>query len=98
FAINALWPPRTHAITSLADPAVLFHLAAVAVFLVMALASRMRGLSQSTLRAVDSAGTVAALWLFTCMALSMPAGWRPEMLDLLILSSLLLYRAANPPS
>jgi len=98
FAISALWPARTAAMPSLGDPAILFHLAAVSVFLLMTVVSRMRGLSEGTLRALDSVGTVAALWLFTCMALSMPPGWRPEMLDLLILSSILLYRAANVPS
>ena len=99
FAINALWPARRGTMPlSLTDPPVLFHLAAVAVFLLMTLISRLRGLGEGALRAVDSGGTIAALWLFTCMSVSMPPGWRPEMLDLLILSSILLYRAANVPS
>jgi len=98
FGIAVLWPPRSGAMPSLGDPSILFHLAAVAVFLVMAVASRMRGLPEAALRAVDSVGTIAALWLFACMALSMPRDWRPEMLDLLIISSVLLYRAATVPS
>jgi serine/threonine-protein kinase len=99
FAIAALWPARASRIPlSIGDPSVLFHLAAVAVFLVMTLVSGMKGLPEMALRAVDSVGTITALWLFACMASSMPVGWRPEMLDLLILSSILLYRAANIPS
>jgi serine/threonine-protein kinase len=99
FAIATLWPPRVGRLPlSVSDPSVLFHLAAVAVLLVMTLASRIRGLSEGALRAVDSGGTIAALWLFSCMAVSMPTGWRPEMLDLLILCTILLYRAANVPS
>src|SRR5690242_15053018 len=56
FAINMLWPPKHGTMPlSLTDPPVLFHLAAVAVFLLMTLISRLRGLGEGTLRAVDSA-------------------------------------------
>jgi serine/threonine-protein kinase len=98
FAIAALWPAQGARMPGLGDPPILFHLAAVAVFLLMTVAAALKGLPERALRAIDSVGTVLALWLFALMAVSMNPGWRPEMLDLLILSSILLYRAATVPS
>jgi serine/threonine-protein kinase len=98
FAIEGLWPPRLGSTASLARPDILFHLAACAVLLLMWVATRQPGLSAETLHFADGAGTVATFGLYACMAGSMPAAWKPEMLYLLIVITVLLYRAAIVPS
>jgi serine/threonine-protein kinase len=98
FAIERIWPPRVGAPATLARPDILFHLAACSVMLFMWVVARQRGLSVMALHATDSIGTLSTFALFACMAGSMPAGWRPEMLFLLILMTILLYRAAIVPS
>ena len=98
FAIEGLWPPRVGSPASLARPDMLFHLSACAVLLLMWIAVRRSELSASRLHFVDAAGTVASLGLYACMAGNMPAAWRPEMLYLLIVITILLYRASIVPS
>jgi len=98
FAIEALWPPRVGPPATLSRPDILFHLAACAVLLVVWLASRRPGLSESALHAFDAAGTVTALALYALMTLNMPEAWRPEMLFLLIVMAILLTRGALVPS
>jgi serine/threonine-protein kinase len=98
FAIEALWPPRSGATASLARPDILFHLAACSVLLLVWIAARQPGLSEKALHVLDAGGTIAALALYAFMAGSMPQAWRPEMLFLLIVASILLYRAALVPS
>ena len=66
--------------------------------LVLWMAARQPGLSETALRIADAAGTLGTFALFACMAASMPNAWRPEMLYLLIVISVLLYRAAIVPS
>ena len=98
FLIHVFWPAAGEPAPSFSQPRMLFHLAAIAVFLVMWLAARQPELSEATLRRVDGAGTVFGILLHLGMAASMPVGWRPEMLALLIANSILLYRAATVPS
>jgi hypothetical protein len=98
FLIAALWPALAVPPPSFTRPDVLFHLAAIAVLLLMWLAARQPGLSETALRRADEVGTIAALVLYACMAASMPLAWRPEMLLALIVNSILLYRAAIVPS
>ena len=64
----------------------------------MWVAARQQGLSAPALHFADAAGTLATLGLYACMAGNMPAAWRPEMLYLLIVITVLLYRAAIVPS
>jgi hypothetical protein len=96
--IYTLWPARIVQPLSLTEPYLLFHLAAVALLLVMWLAVRQPELSQRTLLAMDAVGTIAALGLLTAMTGNMPAAWRPETIVLLSSMAILLYRAAIVPS
>jgi hypothetical protein len=98
FAIEGLWPPRVGAPATLGRPDILFHLAVCAVLLLMWQAARQSSLSSAALHFADSGGTLATLGLYACMAASMPAAWRPEMLYLLIAITVLLYRASIVPS
>jgi hypothetical protein len=98
FVIEALWPPASGGSRSFTRPDVLFHLATCAALLLVWLASRQPGLSEGALRALDAGGTLATLWLYACMAGSMPPAWRPEMMFLLIVITILLTRAALVPS
>ena len=98
FVIEGLWPPRTGLPASLTRPDILFHLSACAVLLVMWLAARQSDLSSWALHLIDGAGTIAVFGLYACMAGSMPWGWRPEMLYLLIVITILLFRASVVPS
>ncbi len=98
FVIEALWPPASGGSRSFTRPDVLFHLATCAALLLVWLASRQPGLPEGALRALDAGGTLATLWLYACMAGSMPPAWRPEMMFLLIVITILLTRAALVPS
>ncbi len=98
FLIYRLWPVAGQPAPSLSHPMILFHLAAITVFLVMWLATRQPGLSEAALRSVDGAGTILGIALHTGMTANMPLAWRPEMLALLIANAILLYRAATVPS
>jgi eukaryotic-like serine/threonine-protein kinase len=98
FLIHAFWPPAQGPAPSLSRPELLFHLASIAVLLVMWMAARQPGPSERALGRLDAAGTVAAILLCVVMGGFMPLAWRPEMLVLLIANSILLYRAAIVPS
>ncbi|HTR04137.1 MAG TPA: protein kinase [Thermoanaerobaculia bacterium] len=98
FLIHAFWPGVGEPAPSLSQPMMLFHLAGVAVFLVVWLAARQPRLSEPALRRLDVLGTFLGVGLHVAMTTTMPVGWRPEMLALLIANSMLLYRAATIPS
>ena len=96
--IYLLWPAPVSYPVSLTEPFLLFHLAAIALLLVMWLAVRQPGLSQRALHWMDACGTVAVFALFACMVANMPGSWRPESIALLATMASLLYRAAMVPS
>jgi hypothetical protein len=96
--IYTVWPSRVAHTVSLTEPFLLFHLAAIALLLVMWLAVRQPELSPRTLHAMDAFGTIASLGLFSTMSANMPAVWRPETIALLASLAILLYRAAIVPS
>src|SRR5262245_38961257 len=98
FVIEVLWPPQTGAPHSLARPDIMFHLAACSVLFLMWIVSRQPGLSAGVLHLADGAGTIATFALYACMAGNMPAAFKPEQLYLLIVITVLLYRAAIVPS
>ena len=98
FAIEGIWPPRVGLPRTLGRPDALFHLATCAVLLFMWVLARQRGPSSAALHATDAAGTLATMGLFACMAVSLPATFRPEQLFLLIAITILLFRAAIVPS
>jgi serine/threonine-protein kinase len=98
FAIEVLWPAQIAMPRTFGRPDVLFHLATCAVLLLMWILARQRGISSGALHATDAVGTIATFTLFACMAASLPASGRPEMLYLLIAITILLFRAAIVPS
>ena len=98
FLIQSLWPPIGWVPATLGRPDILFHLAACAVLFLMWIGTRQPGLSGGTLHFADAAGTIATFGLYACMAGSMPASWKPEQLYLLIVITVLLYRASIVPS
>ncbi len=98
FAIEALWPPLSGAGRHFTRPDILFDLAACAIVLFVWIAALQRNLSESALHVLDAGGTLGTLWLYACMAANMPPAWRPEMLFLLIVITILLTRAALVPS
>jgi serine/threonine-protein kinase len=75
-----------------------FHFAATAVFFVVWMLAGRRALTESGLRRLDAAGTVAAAVCYALMERTMPLSWRPDQLVLLILNAVLLGRAALVPS
>jgi len=75
-----------------------FHLAATAILLLVWLLAGSRAFSNRGLRRLDAAGTIAAALAYVMMILTMPIPWRPDQLVLLILSAILLGRAALVPS
>jgi hypothetical protein len=75
-----------------------FHLVATGVFLLMWILAGSRTPSNSGLRRLDAAGTIAAALGYAVMAWTMPVSWRPDQLVLLILNAVLLGRAALVPS
>ena len=74
------------------------HLLATAVLAAVWLAARGRALPLSTLRLLEGSGTILTGSLFALMILSMPFVFRPDMVALLALMALLLYRSAMVPS
>ncbi|MGE5413798.1 MAG: serine/threonine-protein kinase [Syntrophomonadaceae bacterium] len=98
FLIYTLWPVPGQPAPSLMHPTMLFHLAAITVFLVMWLAGRQHGLSEGALRRLDAGGTIGGILLHVGMTANMPISWRPEMLALLIANAILMYRAATVPA
>ena len=98
FLIEAVWPPLSGSGRTLARPDILFELATCAILLFVWIAASQRNLSESALRFLDAGGTLGNLWLYACMAANMPQAWRPEMLFLLIVITILLTRAALVPS
>jgi eukaryotic-like serine/threonine-protein kinase len=98
FVIEALWPPLSDPGRTLARPDILFELATCAILLFVWIAASQRNLSESALRFLDAGGSLGTLWLYACMTANMPQAWRPEMLFLLIVITILLTRAALVPS
>jgi serine/threonine-protein kinase len=75
-----------------------FHLVATAILLSVWLLAGSRAFSNRGLRRLDAAGTIAAALAYNVMAWTMPLSWRSDQLVLLILSAVLLGRAALVPS
>ena len=92
------WPSKMPYPVALTSPFPLFHLAAIALLLVMWLAVRQPRLSKTALHWMDAVGTIGVFALFSCMAANMPGSWRPEEIVLLATMASLLYRAAVVPS
>ena len=98
FLIEGLWPPQIGGPSRFTRPDILFHLAACSVLFLMWILSRQPGLSGGILHFAEGAGTIGTFALYACMAGSMPGAWKPEQLFLLIVITVLLYRAAIVPS
>ena len=75
-----------------------FHLVATVIFSSVWLLAGSHAFSNRGLRRFDAAGTIAAALAYNVMAWTMPLSWRSDQLVLLILSAVLLGRAALVPS
>ena len=75
-----------------------FHLVATVIFSSVWLLAGSHAFSNRGLRRLDAAGTIAAALAYNVMAWTMPLSWRSDQLVLLILSAVLLGRAALVPS
>ena len=76
FVIYRAWPGASQPAPSLTHPVILFHLAAITVFLVLWLATRQPGLSEPALRRLDGGATVLGILLHVGMTANMPVAWR----------------------
>jgi serine/threonine-protein kinase len=75
-----------------------FHLAATVALFVMWLSTQRRAFPPSALRLIDGVGTAVVGWLFSFQIPLTPVEYRPEMVFLLAVTALLLYRSAIVPS
>ena len=98
WGIAAVWSP-SHLVHGLPlAPMHLFNLAGIATYLVMWLATRGRPLPGAALHLIDGGGLVLACYLETWMSFELPITLRPDLLGVILLFGLLLYRAAIVPS
>ena len=98
WAIAATWAPDQLSRGLPVTPMHLFNLACIAVYLVMWLATRGRPLPGPVLHVLDGAGTVLACILEIAMSFALPMELRPDLLAVIGVFGLLLYRAAIVPS
>ena len=76
----------------------LLNLAGIAVYAIMWLATRGQPLPGSVLHMIDGGGVVLACLFETFMSFELPIELRPDLLGVILLFGLLLYRAAIVPS
>ena len=98
WAIAATWAPDQLSRGLPVTPMHLFNLACIAVYLVMWLGTRGRPLPGPVLHILDGAGTVLACILEIAMSFALPMELRPDLLAVIGVFGLLLYRAAIVPS
>ena len=98
WAIAAAWSPRTLVHGLPLAPMHLLNLAGIATYLVMWLATRGGPLPGSVLHLIDGGGVVLACVFETFMGFQLPIALRPDLLGVILLFGLLLYRAAIVPS
>src|SRR5262252_881599 len=79
-------------------PAHLFNLGWIAVLLTMWLATRSGPLSGTVLHAIDAGGTLLVSVAMIGMCFSIPIVLRPDLLAIVSLMGILLYRSAIVPS
>jgi serine/threonine-protein kinase len=98
WAIAASWSPE-HLVRGLPlAPMHLLNLAGIATYLVMWVATRGQPLPGSVLHVIDGGGVILACVLETFMCFELPIALRPDLLGVVLLFGLLLYRAAIVPS
>jgi serine/threonine-protein kinase len=79
-------------------PTGLFHLAGITILLAMHGATRGAPLPAAVLTAIDSVGTFLVAMMMTARAATLPLWLRPDMMTVLPIFVLLLYRSAVVPS
>lgn len=98
WVIAVVWSPQ-HLFRGLPlAPMHLLNLAGIATYFVMWLATRGQPLPGPVLHAIDGTGVVLACVLETFMSFQLPIEFRPDLLGVILLFGLLLYRAAIVPS
>jgi len=96
--VAALWAPHTLLGRLPLTPAYLFELGSITVYLAMWLATRGGALPGSVLRTIDGLGTCLAMWGILGLCAMNPVVLRPDLLAVIGLMGVLLYRAALIPS
>ena len=98
WVIAAVWSPE-HLVRGMpVAPMHLLNLAGIATYLVMWLATRGQPLPGSVLHMIDGGGVILACVFETFMSFELPIELRPDLLGVILLFGLLLYRAAIVPS
>jgi serine/threonine-protein kinase len=98
WAIAVVWSPE-HLVRGMPlAPMHLLNLGGIATYLVMWLATRGQPLPGPVLHMVDGGGVILACVLETFMCFQLPIALRPDLLGVVLLFGLLLYRAAIVPS
>jgi hypothetical protein len=96
--IGLLWDPASLDHGWPVRPMQLFHLGGLTILLTMWLIASGRPLPITVLRLVDSLGIFLVAAVMVARGFSLPIAMRPDLLTLLPLFALLLYRAAVVPS
>jgi eukaryotic-like serine/threonine-protein kinase len=96
--VAILWTPNTLIRGLPLTPSYLFEAGTITVYLLMWLATRGGPLPGSVLRTIDAAGICLAAWGLLGMCSFLPAQVRPDLIAVIALMGVLLYRAALIPS
>jgi serine/threonine-protein kinase len=98
WVIAVVWSPE-HLLRGMpVAPMHLLNLAGIATYFVMWLATRGQPLPGPVLHMIDGGGVILACVLETFMSFELPIQLRPDLLGVILLFGLLLYRAAIVPS
>ena len=98
WVIAVVWSPQQLFRGLPLAPMHLLNLAGIATYFVMWLATRGQPLPGPVLHAIDGAGVVLACVVETFMGFQLPIEFRPDLLGVIVLFGVLLYRAAIVPS
>ena len=98
WVIGLAWDPSSLVHGLPIAPWAFFHLGGIAVSATLWLAARGSPLPATVLRVLEGAGIVLLSVAMTGRSASLPVAYRPDLLAMLALFALLLYRAAVVPS
>jgi hypothetical protein len=95
---GTIWDPASLDHGLPVRPTALFHLTGMTILLTMWLATRGAALPVEALRLVDGAGTVLVAFAMNARGTTLPVAARPDLLTVLPLFAILLYRSSIVPS
>jgi len=96
--IAVIWDPELLEEGRPVTTSFLFHMSAAAVLLVMWLGTRGATRTAGALLLLDAGGIVVSNWCMAANSFSLPVTLRPDLVSMLSLWGVLLYRAAVVPS